>query len=266
MTLVNIALARWLLACLLGTLPWTSVPAAQLGTSPQRGANTDEKRSAPLTIEPLEARKANQASTPVYIPPKRGAPGGRVGGGTRGPNQTFTLSVLAPDHTGLTALAQPTLYWYLSKSISTQVEFTLIENDMARPLVEKVLSPPFEAGIHRLQLADFGVQLTPGRQYQWSITLVTNPKRRSKDVLAGATIERFSFPEATASKLARADRPEAVRVYAQAGHWYDAVAVLSELIDGSPMDAALRRQRAALLQQVGLTEIADYDLTLKSAN
>ena len=39
------------------------------------------------------------ASAPVYKPPLRGAPGGRVGGGTRGTGrEAFILSVLAPAH------------------------------------------------------------------------------------------------------------------------------------------------------------------------
>ena len=42
-------------------------------------------------------------TVPVYKPPLRGAPGGRVGGGTRGtPRDLFVLSALAPDHSGLT--------------------------------------------------------------------------------------------------------------------------------------------------------------------
>jgi regulator of sirC expression with transglutaminase-like and TPR domain len=49
-------------------------------------------------------------------------------------------------------------------------------------------------------------------------------------------------------------------MYAQNGLWYDAVAAVSELIESSPKDCALRRKRAFLLQQVGLPQIADYDL------
>ena len=50
------------------------------------------------------------ASAPVYKPPLRGAPGGRVGGGTRGTGrEAFILSVLAPAHTGLTSSEQPVL-------------------------------------------------------------------------------------------------------------------------------------------------------------
>src|SRR5688572_21778645 len=63
---------------------------------------------------PLPVFAAN-ANVPVYNPPPRGAPGGRVGGGTRGPGQrdVFVLSVLAPDHSGLTSSEQPSLYWFI---------------------------------------------------------------------------------------------------------------------------------------------------------
>ena len=61
---------------------------------------------------------------------------------------------------------------------------------------------------------------------------------------------------------AKPDRVEAVRFYAEAGHWYDAVASLSELIEATPGDTTLRSQRVALLRQVGLNEIAEYDISL----
>src|SRR5271168_697816 len=52
---------------------------------------------------------------PHYVPPMRGAPGGRTGGGSRGiKGSDLTIAVLAPDHVGLTAEDQPTLYWYAS--------------------------------------------------------------------------------------------------------------------------------------------------------
>ena len=59
--------------------------------------------------QPAEAQPDD---TIVYKPPKRGAPGGREGAGTRGFREALpTLAVLAPqDHTGLTAQEQPVLY------------------------------------------------------------------------------------------------------------------------------------------------------------
>ena len=55
------------------------------------------------------------------------------------------------------------------------------------------------------------------------------------------------------------DRPSVLR-NAQRGFWYDAMACLSNLIIISPEDASLRRYRAALLKQVGLNGVAEWDL------
>src|SRR5262249_48313752 len=86
------------------------------------------------------------ASMPTYKPPLRGAPEGRVGGGTRGGgtlslgDQLPTLSVLAPNHTGLTIHEQPSLYWYLSGTTSYPVEVTLTLPRSPKPLFETRLS------------------------------------------------------------------------------------------------------------------------------
>ena len=131
------ALALWFLF-----VPW-SVLAQQAKPGPQ----PDPKDGKAKAIE----------SALVYKPPVRGMPGGGVGGGTRGTSQTFVLSVLAPNHTGLTSRDQPILYWYVTKPISSPMEFSL-SDDGVKPLVETVLKPPFEAGIQRIHLADFGAK------------------------------------------------------------------------------------------------------------
>jgi hypothetical protein len=182
-----------------------------------------------------------------------------VGGGTRGKDQVFTLSVLAPNHTGLTSQDQPVLYWYVSKPLSSPIELTIIDAG-ATPIIEKVLPPPTKGGIQRLPLTEHGVHLEAGKQYQWFLTFVSDPKRRSKDVLAGATIERLALSDNVAAQVSDVNRLSAARYYAEAGHWYDAIALLSEQIEANPLDQTPRAQRAALLQQVGLQEIADYDL------
>jgi hypothetical protein len=221
-----------------------------------------------LGAEPAPAQSASSGAgksvatpivAPVYIPPTRGAPGGRIGAGTRGKDQEFTMSVLAPDHTGLTSKDQPVLYWYVSKPLSIPIELTIIDSG-ATPIIEKILAPPTKSGIQRLQLAEYGVHLEPGKQYQWFLTLVSDPKRRSKDVLAGATIERLALSDNLAAQVSGVDRLSAARFYAEGGQWYDAIAVLSEQIEANPLDPNPRVQRAALLQQVGLQEIADYDM------
>ena len=222
------------------------------------GAEAQDKKPTPQ-VEQKQKQAPTTVAAPVYKPPVRGAPGGRVGGGTRGADQTFTLSVLAPNHTGLTTKEQPVLYWYLTKAISTPMEFTLTD-DGTKPLIETALKPPFQPGVQRVQIGDFWVRLKEGKQYRWFVALVVDPERRSKDILAGGTIERAALPEAAAQKLSKSDKTQAPLIYAEAGLWYDAVAAATDLIDASPKDAALRGQRASLLRQVGLNDIAEYDL------
>jgi hypothetical protein len=193
------------------------------------------------------------ASAPVYKPPLRGAPGGRVGGGTRGTGrEAFILSVLAPAHTGLTTSEQPVLYWFISSPSSHPVELTLVDPQKSDPLVELRIEPPVAAGVHRVRLADHGVRLAPAVSYNWYVAVMPDTGRRSKDILAGGTVERVSMPDGLATKVSGTSKADLPNLYAEAGLWYDAIAALNDLIDQSPGNQALREQRSALLRLVGL--------------
>ena len=89
------------------------------------------------------------------------------------------------------------------------------------------------------------------------MTAVPDPDDRSKDIRAGGLIERIEIPESVRSKLAQAEKEEIPRIYAEAGIWYDALMAISDLIDVRPEDGVLRKQRSALLEQVGLSEVAE---------
>ena len=211
-------------------------------------------------IESQNRRLAATVDRPVYIPPQRGAPGGRVGGSSRGIEDKLPmLSVLAPDHTGLTVQEQPSLYWYVSKSTMYPIELTIIDNQTIQPLLEGRISGPVEPGVQRVRLADDGVRLSLGVPYRWFVALVVDPDNRSRDILAGGAIERIAPPEALRAKLARAGNAQTPSIYAEAGLWYDALSAISDLIDAAPNDRILRSQRASLLEQVQLAEVAQYD-------
>ena len=195
------------------------------------------------------------ASAPVYKPPLRGAPGGRVGGGTRGTGrEAFVLSVLAPAHTGLTTSEQPVLYWFISSPSSHPVELTIVDPQKSEPLIELRIEPPVAAGVHRVRLADHGVRLAPAVPYNWYVAVMPDTGRRSKDILAGGTVERVALPEGLATKVSGAPKADLPSLYAEAGFWYDAITALNDLIDEAPQNRALRAQRSALLSQVGLPD------------
>lgn len=193
------------------------------------------------------------AAVPTYKPPLRGAPAGRIGGGTRGSGrEVFVLTVLAPDHNALTVSEQPSLFWFISSATALPIEVTLMDPRATQPVLESRLTAPVEPGVHRIRLADHGVRLEPGVSYRWYVTIVPDSNRRSRDILAGGAIERIATTDELRTKLAQARKEETTSLYAEAGVWYDALAAISDQIDNAPNDAALRKQRATLLSQVGL--------------
>ena len=209
--------------------------------------------------------QAGQATKPVVYQPPRGlgAPtaGRRVGGGTRGTNKSIpVLSVLAPGHTGLTVREQPDLYWFASDVVTNPVELTLTLESHDVPIFEKRLQAPTKAGIQRVRLSDYDVKLTPGERYNWSIALVLDPKRRSKDIIAVGAIERVERADMNPAFLAKAPTTDAFYRFAADGLWYDAVMAISELIETAPADLTLRKQRVELLDQVDLPEVGSFDL------
>jgi hypothetical protein len=211
-----------------------------------------------LVLGTMAPPAESQTAMPVYKPPLLGAPGGRVGGGTRGPaRDMFVLSALAPNHTGTTSTEQPSLFWYISSVTPYPVEVTVVDPQGADPILEKRISAPGEPGVQRIRLADYGVRLAPGVSYRWFVAVVTDPARRSKDILAGGTIERVQPSEELKNKIAQTAKTDLPFLYAEAGLWYDAVTAISELIEAAPQEPGLRKERAAMLAQVGLPEIGE---------
>jgi len=165
--------------------------------------------------------------------------------------------VLVPDHVGLTVQEQPTLYWYLSKPVRHPLEVTIIEEQAIYPLLETGIPLPTQPGIYPIDLKQYAVSLSLNKQYRWYVAIIPDPDRRSRDIIAGGMIERIELSENIRTKLAQSDKETVPYIYAEAGIWYDALAAISGLIDASPDDADLRKERSALLDQVGLSEIAD---------
>ena len=237
--------------------------AAFLAVGKQVLAQTEKKPAEPPKSGKPTPTTGGVGFAPVYKPPLRGAPSGRVGGGTRGgPSGTdhpLVLSVLTPDHVGLTTQEQPSLYWYTSQPTTYPIELTVTENEAVNPMIEKRIGSPSQAGIQQIRLVDYGVRLKTGSVYRWYIAVVPDPDVRSKDILAGGSIERIEPTEALRARLSHASKAELPSVYAEQGIWYDALSAISDMIDADPSNASLHAERAALLEQVRLQEAAAFD-------
>lgn len=192
----------------------------------------------------------------VYKPPLRGAPQARVGGGTRGTGgKAAVLQVLAPDHTGLTTQAQPTIYWYARTPAAARFEFALIDDEGIDPLLEVEEDSDRVAGFRQLNLGDHGITLQPGVSYQWSVALVSDDASRSSDLVSSGIIERIEPGEALHSRIEDAAGIDLVDLYAHEGLWYDALDSVSKLIEQTSADQDLIAIRDSLLAQVGLPTV-----------
>ena len=225
----------------------------------EKGGETPESKI--VRQQTLNTQKQSKSPKPVYKPPRRGAPRVRVGGGTRGEGDTSTaIYVLAPEHTGLTTASQPDLFWYVSGGLTNaRIEFALIDDHSIEPILEIPLTNLKGPAVHRIKLSQFGVVLSPGSEYQWSVALISDPQQRSLDIVATGRIERNEPKDNIKSRLKSTNQEELAQIYAEAGFWYDSISVISDMIEARPKDSQWRNYRASLLEQVGLTEVAEFD-------
>ncbi len=218
--------------------------------------------------EKAPAATADQLDDLIYTPPKKPTPRARVGGSLRGTESNEPeLVALVPDHVGLTVKRTPTLNWYLSKPTTYPLRFTLNDTQKIVPLYEASLPVPTEAGVQSIDLKNLGLTLDPNVQYRWFVSASPNPESPSRDIVAGGMIERCDFNEClTVTSVNLTCDRESVRTNALIGFWYDAMGCVCSLIEKEPKDPSLRRLRAALLRQVGLNGVADWDLKAIQSN
>ncbi|GMQ87316.1 MAG: DUF928 domain-containing protein [Gammaproteobacteria bacterium] len=251
---MNCKYFRELITLVVVLTPLLLTPDHAVRAAGKPGQSTPEKTTTP-TDKKEQVQKTKRI---IYKPPSRGAPAARVGAGTRGVEGAGPeLHVLTPDHTGYSSSPQPTLYWYLSKTMSARFEVALINDFDIEPIMETTLDREIKAGINRLDLADYGVSLKPGVVYQWSVALVTDPGQRSSDSIASGRVKYVPLSEAQKTNLDAVSDDEAMWFFANAGYWYDLYDRLSGLITKQPDNKNLVSQRAALLKQVGLQAVTE---------
>jgi hypothetical protein len=226
-----------------------AVSAASLVPTPSPG----------LAPPPLPAQGEAALAIPEYKPPARGAPGGRVGGASRGTVKATmplpTIDLLAPDgNAGQTTSPTPILYFYVSQPITWPTQFTISAPLRPDPVIEVNIPAPQQAGVYAVRTADYHVQLQPGVLYTWSVSVILNPKAPSRDIVASASLLRTAPDPTLESTLHGAPPSRRAALFAQAGFWYDAVAAAADM-EAFDRHVALD----ALMNEVGLAEPARSD-------
>lgn len=233
------------------------VPARQALAGPSSLTLAMSTAGAASAAEGAPAESASAETEQAFRPPVTGLPR-TVGGAVRGfePGSP-ELAVVAPPTAAWSATAQPTLYWFLSAPTLAHLELVVMEETSERPLVQRPLPPPERDGLQAIALAELGVRLEPGRDYEWTIAVVTDPEHPSRDVVAGGAL-RYQPPAPALSERLRTGQPaEEPALYAANGYWYDAVHLLAQaLAAGGAQRGEAGQRLARLLREGELPEVA----------
>lgn len=200
-----------------------------------------------------------------YVPPDRGLPGRREGGGTRGEcivSQPTLTALIPSQNFGTTVKEYPSFFWYVPQTSATTAEFVLMDGN--RTVYKKTIALPRSPGILEVSLPQDGSvpPLTIGKDYQWFFSIVCNADDRSGDLLTRGWVQRQALSPSLATKLSQTPLADRAMVYAQAGIWYDAVEALADL-QQSPTPAGIRQNARLsdrwnrLLGSVGLEGFAN---------
>jgi hypothetical protein len=188
--------------------------------------------------------------------PKRSRPSVTGGAATRSTDPVIEL--LAPqDHTGVTAMARPTFFWYMSAQPSTPIEFSLRDEQADQTvLVSRVTVPA--AGLVKFELPKDMPALVPNKDYSWSVSLVHDVKDGEANTTYKAFLRLQTMTPQQTEALRSADSPrDRAAVLAQEGVWYDAIAQLAWAYLRDPKGSSTQEDVLSLLSQVNLDQVVD---------
>ncbi len=206
-----------------------------------------------LSFSPVGLVQPAIAADSLYKPPIRPRPSSRTNGtGSRGCNasgQPVELTLLVPDnHDGETIAARPTFFWYLKNA--SAAKFTLVEPGVPKPLVEETVKAT-KSGIMSFGIPGDMAELTVGKDYRWTVSVLCNPERPSEVItFAQSFIQRVApSPEVSQALAEVKSEHDRARIFAQNGLWYDALAAYGKAITQDP---SVKNEMLSILDEVKL--------------
>lgn len=191
-----------------------------------------------------------------YVPPvDASAPSGdSTSTGTRGCDSLDpqnTITTLAPrQHVGQTANTRPTFVWYVPNTESFLMELQLYKmTPNGRHELERKVQLQTSHGFMSYTLPENEPELAVGERYVWQVVQFCDGDDLAAAAVSSAEIEVVSSP-AHLTDTPTTNRIEQANRYAEAGLWYDALALISV----PPADASAEAFRNQLL-----TDLAELE-------
>jgi hypothetical protein len=228
----------------------------------------------PLT-QPVQAERIasesrlSQTQWNGFEPPRRGIPGRREAGGTRGSGciipassqNSGQMTALIPASTfGRTAAEKLTFFYYIPFILeNTPVEFELTDENDNTLYDQSFTLSNTRPGIIQLNFSEQEnlPKLVVNKNYRWYLTLKCNADDPSANPVLHGWVQRVKLTNSQKIRIAQADLQERLQLYAEKGLWYETLAILAQLRSSNPTDVSLKTEWSELLDAVGLTSLAD---------
>ncbi len=203
-------------------------------------------------------------------PPEPGAPSNTVGGASRGDRCSQDRQDLAPYLTPLLPASQknltleqrPIFLVYLPKTAARKAFFSL-KDSQGNDYYQTFLDLSEKSGIVQIPLPEDAPILEINKDYKWSFVILCDRNLRPDSPLVEGNVRRIALEDNSQLKsdLQKSTTEiEKAKVYANAGIWYETLAILAQLKQSNPENEALDRAWIDLLKSVGLDHFSEAEL------
>lgn len=182
-----------------------------------------------------------------------------IGAGSRSDEQPLLTALLPTTRYGRTIAARPTFFVYIPPTAAKEVFFSL-KDENGKHHYQTMLKISGRGGIVSVTLPNNSPELEMDQNYQWFFAPIPPGGILQPDNY-GVTgwVKRVEAPNST--QLNSSENPlEKATEYAEAGIWYDTVALLVSAQMAQPSNETLLSEWKELLKEVGLDGIANQPI------
>ncbi|MCP2726939.1 DUF928 domain-containing protein, partial [Limnofasciculus baicalensis] len=191
--------------------------------------------------------------------PKDPAPVNTIGAGSRSDEQPLMTALLPTTNYGRTIAARPTFFVYIPPTATEEVFFSL-KDENGKHHYQAMLKISGRGGIVSVTLPNNAPELEMDKNYQWFFAPISPGGILQPDNY-GVTGWVKRVAALTSTQANSSINPlEKATEYAEAGIWYDTVAVLVSAQVAQPSNETLLSEWKDLLKEVGLDAIANQPI------
>lgn len=237
----------------------TEAKPERIADAPRQEGPPEEAEAGPddESLDEILIAALTELPSPTYQAPAGMESLGwmRQFGAVRAGPSAATVETAAPiDHTGLTLSNSPRLWWRLSADTPYAVQITIVDEVSIDPLLRVELPGPHEAGSHSIDLGEQAIELEPGVDYRWFVSLLVDPDRPSRNPVSAAALRVVPENDTRRTAAAQASPAERGHTLARLGLWYDSYDFFASLAQAHPDRTPLIRNRERMMEVARATQ------------